>query len=402
MPEVLDHVQQDLIPPADRRLGRLIHFDPRSTRYQVRPLLTALNAITLQSRHWSLRYWLDQLSEGACVGFSISHEMGADPVAAAVTYAQARSIYKRAQTIDPWPGEAYEGTSVLAGMQTAAGDGYYTEYRWAGAGSGRVLEDIVQSLANLGPGVFGIAWKQGMYAPDGAGYIWPTGATAGGHAICAVGIELVFLPNAPAAEFAYLDLDRSFIVLHNSWGRFWGQDGRCKITLRSVASLMAQQGEFVIPVVRLDPHPTPQPVTYRALTSPNPRAMRLVRQASMVDWATNVVIGTWNAGAEFEMVGEAAHTDGRLFIMDDASFGAAATTGMPRLTRGINAADLENVVTPPPPPPPPPEYRYFSITGSAVFHDDHNVRGTVAQRYVAYQDAVSAGKRPCLTCKPTA
>jgi hypothetical protein len=61
---------------------------------------------------------LDQGKEGACVGFAWSHELAAYPVRVEVDDEFARSkIYAEAQKIDEWPGEAYHGTSVLAGAK---------------------------------------------------------------------------------------------------------------------------------------------------------------------------------------------------------------------------------------------------------------------------------------------
>lgn len=65
---------------------------------------------------WS---FYDQGQEGACVGFA---------TARALTMIErkrfdGRDIYHRAQKIDEWPGEAYEGTSVRAGIDVVREEG---------------------------------------------------------------------------------------------------------------------------------------------------------------------------------------------------------------------------------------------------------------------------------------
>jgi hypothetical protein len=57
--------------------------------------------------------YYDQGSEGACVGFGISRMM--THLNGGKLY-DARWIYREAQKVDEWPGEAYEGTSVRAGL----------------------------------------------------------------------------------------------------------------------------------------------------------------------------------------------------------------------------------------------------------------------------------------------
>lgn len=55
----------------------------------------------------------DQGSEGACVGFSLARAMS---LLNRDRY-DAMRLYREAQTIDEWPGEAYSGTSVRAGCE---------------------------------------------------------------------------------------------------------------------------------------------------------------------------------------------------------------------------------------------------------------------------------------------
>jgi hypothetical protein len=66
---------------------------------------------------WS---FYDQGQEGACVGFAASRMMS---LLNRSRYG-ARWLYREAQKIDEWPGEAYSGTSVRAGMDVLRDAGH--------------------------------------------------------------------------------------------------------------------------------------------------------------------------------------------------------------------------------------------------------------------------------------
>lgn len=218
--------------PADPRLGRLPVFDERSRQYPVRALLAA--TLLPRSYTWRVGANFNQGSVGACVGFSVTHELRARPVEKRlVGNASAMQLYLDAQKIDPWPGESYEGTSVLAGIKIAQQQGY-NEYRRAFG-----IDDLILALGYKGPAVLGINWYSGMFAPSGEGIIKPTGSVAGGHAILANGISL----------------SRGLIRLHNSWGASWGiadnfGSGQCFISIDDLRRLLSEDGEACIPVKR--------------------------------------------------------------------------------------------------------------------------------------------------------
>ncbi|MBT2451265.1 hypothetical protein J7F03_30190, partial [Streptomyces sp. ISL-43] len=114
----------------DPRLDRIPQPDERNNNYPIRELVT--EQASLRSAGWACSSWLDQGNEGACVGFAWSHELIATPVKVKKVDASfARTIYHEAQGLDDWPGEAYSGTSVLAGAKAVAARGYMEEYRWA-------------------------------------------------------------------------------------------------------------------------------------------------------------------------------------------------------------------------------------------------------------------------------
>lgn len=211
----------------DVRLDRIVQFDEESRQYPIRTLVAAKKP---RSYTWRVNSWLDQGSEGACVGFSWSHELAGRPKEVqGVTNYTAQAVYKRAQQIDEWFGEDYEGTSVLAGAKAVQENGYMKEYRWAFG-----LDDLILAVGYQGPAVLGVNWYEGMYEPDAKGFLHVTGDIVGGHAIICNGVNI----------------KKQYFTLHNSWGKDWGENGECKISFDDMRTLLAQYGEACIPIVR--------------------------------------------------------------------------------------------------------------------------------------------------------
>lgn len=221
----------EVIPATDPRLGRLIQIDKRSLSFPVSETLEAV-AKKPRSYTWRCKDFLDQGQEGACVGFAWSHELSARPSEVkGITGKSARAVYEKAKTLDPWPGEDYEGTSVLAGAKAVMQlhPGKLLEYRWA-----FTVDDVLRTLSYLGPVVLGINWHEGMMEVDGKGYIRRTGRNVGGHCILANGV----------------DLRRKAIHLHNSWGKKWGVEGGAFLSFDDLERLLGEYGEACVPVRR--------------------------------------------------------------------------------------------------------------------------------------------------------
>jgi len=211
----------------DIRLDRIVHFDEKSREYPIRTLVATKKP---RSYTWKVNSWLDQGSEGACVGFSWSHELAGRPKeVVGVTNLTARAVYQRAQQIDEWDGESYEGTSVLAGAKTIQEMAYMKEYRWAFG-----LDDLILAVGYQGPAVLGVNWYKSMYDIDSKGFIRVEGDLLGGHAIVCNGVSI----------------KGQYFTLHNSWGIDWGINGECKISFDDMRRLLAEQGEACIPVIR--------------------------------------------------------------------------------------------------------------------------------------------------------
>lgn len=211
---------------TDRTLDRIPQFDIRSRGYSIRPLLTTNQP---RSYTWGINVTLDQGTEGACVGFAWAHEHAAHPVIRPASAELALSIYHAAQKIDPWPGENYSGTSVLAGAQVMQHNGALREYRWAFN-----TLDALTAISRHGPAVLGIGWREGMWDTDSNGYIHATGRIVGGHAILARGVNV----------------KNKTVTLRNSWGPGWGRNGDALLSWDDFDALLQDDGECCIPVLR--------------------------------------------------------------------------------------------------------------------------------------------------------
>lgn len=230
--------------PTDRRLDRLPEFDARNFQHPITALLPLEAKYKPRSYTWRCKSWLDQGQEGACVGFAFTHELAARPAEViGLENDHARKVYKTAQTLDIWPGENYEGTSVLAGAKAIMQlyPKAYQGYKWAFN-----MNEVIQTLGYFGPIVLGINWYTGMFSPDADGYIKVKGSIAGGHAI---------LANA-------INVRKERIHLRNSWGKDWGKNGGCYISFSDLERLLSENGDACVPVGRGIVHPqlTPEPV----------------------------------------------------------------------------------------------------------------------------------------------
>lgn len=231
-----------------RIVDRLVQFDERSRAFRA---VEGIEDKPLRSKQWECNIHNDQRQEGACVGFAWSHEIAAKPRAIPTDDQWAFDIYRRAKQIDPWPGEDYSGTSVLAGIKAvqevlnSRGKPLIKEYRWAFG-----TEDVIRTLGYKGPVVLGIEWHSSQYTPDKDGRIWLNGDVVGGHAILAKGVELVWKDPEGPATYDNIDDLNSLVTLHNSWGPDWGIGGDAKFTVYELNYLLAQDGEACIPVRR--------------------------------------------------------------------------------------------------------------------------------------------------------
>jgi hypothetical protein len=87
--------------------------------------------------------------------------------------------------------------------------------------------------------VLGLPWDAGLEEPDAAGVIRPGGASAGGHALAAVGLRTA-VAGRPGPYF----------VLQQSRGVTEGQGGLVYLHHSHLSRLLAGRGEAGVPLAR--------------------------------------------------------------------------------------------------------------------------------------------------------
>jgi len=194
--------------------------DPRSLSYRV-PVLDGE-----PERHlWKRRAWFDQGAEGACVGFGSIHAMSMAPFRQSdVTQQLAFETYREAQRLDQWAGEAYDGSSVLGGMQALKAMGRIKSYLWA-----HTAREVAIAVGHYGPVVLGVDWYEGMIDSDETGYLRAQGSVQGGHCVAVGGYD-------PVKGFR----------IDNSWGKEWSVNGSAWLTFSDMELLLAN-GEAALP-----------------------------------------------------------------------------------------------------------------------------------------------------------
>ena len=220
------------------------YHDERSKQYGIRSLIGRAK-IKPQRVMWEEGTVLDQGSEGACVGFGWMAEVLATPEApdrqptAALGNRIASSYYKRAKEIDEWPGENYEGTSVLAGAKVIKEQGLIEEYRWCFS-----INDVRDAVITEGPVVIGVPWRKNMYSTANNGLVNVSGSVVGGHCITITGYDPSFKINNK-----YYEVFR----WRNSWGTSYGINGSAYIKATDLSALLKDRGEACVPMGRKKP-----------------------------------------------------------------------------------------------------------------------------------------------------
>lgn len=169
---------------------------------------------------------LNQGAEGACVAFSWTQRVNAAPKTHRYDDPYAFNLYALAKTLDEWPGEDYDGTSVRAGAKASQQKKLINAYAFT-----YDVEEMAMWILNKAPVVIGVDWMENMDSPSKENdyYVKPTGRVRGGHAICVDGVR-------------WNGDDRDYFRCLNSWSREWGMEGRCKVSVPDMDYLMKRDG----------------------------------------------------------------------------------------------------------------------------------------------------------------
>lgn len=209
-----------------RRLGRLPAIDERSRQPQ---FAMKLEPSKRKSRNWLSPKWrewpavLDQGDTSQCVAYSATKFLLTHPIVNRPSVS-CEDLYNRAQKLDEWSGEDYDGTSVNAGMKALRDLGFISGWTWAFD-----VETVVRHLLEVGPVCLGTDWTNDMFNPDTKGYIHPTGHLSGGHAYLAVGVN---------RSRKNPDGSLGAIRILNSWGPNWGDNGRAWLSFKDLEILL--------------------------------------------------------------------------------------------------------------------------------------------------------------------
>lgn len=230
-----------------KTLDWLSRHDEKSRNYGVTQATAGLKRP--DSAYWRGPFTrLDQGQEGACVGFAWTNNLLSKPVVAKLPLPPqdfAMNLYKSAQKIDEWEGEAYSGTSVLAGAKVAQLGGFISGYRWAFS-----IDEVLDALGLLGPVVLGVPWFDGMYGTLPGGLVEVSGSRVGGHAITATGYGRREFPlSSQVGRRAKRTED--VVRWRNSWGRSYGVRGDGFIRVEDLERLLKGEGEACIPMGRV-------------------------------------------------------------------------------------------------------------------------------------------------------
>lgn len=239
----MSEIDVKVFPQEDPRLDWVSMHDPKSQNYPIRAVMGS--AVEDKPKMWRPGAVLDQGREGACVGFGWAGELIGSPRPDPYTTSDegnnyALTIYREAQRIDEWPGEDYDGTSVLAGAKVVHSRGLIEGYRWAFS-----IDDVRDAIITEGMVVVGIPWYDAMYDTRPSGLVEVGGDLVGGHCILLTGYH-------PGMRIRGEDYDERFKVFRwrNSWGPYYGLSGSGYIRYEDLRDLLAEWGEACVPVGR--------------------------------------------------------------------------------------------------------------------------------------------------------
>lgn len=218
-------------------LGRHVLHDARSLDYDAAEMVASVTSekTTIHARYGEI---FDQGDVGACTGMAALGLMNTEPFAGSklFTTQDALEFYSRETALDDrqipgrYPPED-TGSTGLWSMKQLRADGLIPGYRWA------FSLTTVKKLLQVSPISLGLPWFNSMFSVDRNGFMVVQSFTglAGGHQIEAVGV----------------DFERQAVLLANSWGDGWGQNGFAYLRFTHLDQLLKLHGDVSVPTGRL-------------------------------------------------------------------------------------------------------------------------------------------------------
>lgn len=245
--------------PVVEHQGRVLdwrpRFDPRSLQHRV---AAGVSTFPTTGRLWKHGAVIDQGREGMCVGAGCAGDAAAEPVPVpgAGTFQYAAGLYHRAQQLDEWPGEAYEGTSVLAGCLAGRERGLWAGFDWAKSAEELAAGIVRPASKGGGPGIIGVEWRSGSYDTDELGVLRPSGDVVGGHCLLVVGFVPAKVQDGSRLQAqlmeaglwaGYLSVGGPVFVILNSWGLSFGQGGLALVPADVMRAWVRGGAELALP-----------------------------------------------------------------------------------------------------------------------------------------------------------
>ncbi len=233
---------------SDARLGRLPEFDEISKEPKYRAV-RGIEDRPYRSYTYSTPQHLDQGRQGSCTGHRAAHELIARYASTkGVTQSDAVRLYLYSQEFcDEWEGGEYANASPIysgssnLGVCKAVIDLYPNDI--AGFEHCFGIKDVLLTLSYKGGVGVGINWRRGMSQPDENGFIHNEGVLDGGHSVWVKGQKLVFMERKVAKTWEHLDTLRSYVKIHQSWGKGHGDGGDVYLSVGELDALLREDGD---------------------------------------------------------------------------------------------------------------------------------------------------------------
>lgn len=205
-----------------QRLGRHVAHDPRSWDYPAE----AAPSIKTTIHPLPPELPLNQGDLGSCTGNAMAGLLACHGVPVDETL--ALKLYEEATALDPYPGQYPPEDTGSAGLYVAKAArkaGLCKWYRHA-FGLAHALHAIV-----LRPVIIGINWYSSFDTPYAGGLIEivPGAIVRGGHEVLVYGV----------------DAENKQILICNSWGTTYGQNGTVRLPWGDFEHLLDEQGDVL-------------------------------------------------------------------------------------------------------------------------------------------------------------